>query len=51
MEKFQHDDAIQVFISTDAGGVGLNLQAGSALINLDISEYPNALQFYQVTDR
>jgi SNF2 family DNA or RNA helicase len=26
MEKFQHDDAIQVFISTDAGGVGLNLQ-------------------------
>ncbi len=43
MDKFQHDDAIQVFISTDAGGVGLNLQAGSALINLDMPWNPAIL--------
>ena len=43
MDKFQHDDAIQVFISTDAGGVGLNLQAGSALINLDMPWNPAVL--------
>ena len=43
MDKFQHDDAIQVFISTDAGGVGLNLQTGSALINLDMPWNPAVL--------
>ena len=43
MDKFQNDDAIQVFISTDAGGVGLNLQAGSALINLDMPWNPAVL--------
>ncbi len=43
MDKFQNDDAIQVFISTDAGGVGLNLQAGSALINLDMPWSPAVL--------
>ncbi len=43
MDKFQNDDAIQVFISTDAGGVGLNLQAGSALISLDMPWNPAVL--------
>ena len=43
MDKFQNDDAIQVFISTDAGGVGLNLQAGAALINLDMPWNPAIL--------
>lgn len=43
MDKFQHDDAIQVFISTDAGGVGLNLQSASALINLDMPWNPAVL--------
>lgn len=43
MDKFQNDDAVQVFISTDAGGVGLNLQAGSALINLDMPWNPAVL--------
>jgi len=43
MDKFQHDDAVQVFISTDAGGVGLNLQSGSALINLDMPWNPAVL--------
>jgi len=43
MEKFQHDDAIQVFISTDAGGVGLNLQSATVLINLDMPWNPAVL--------
>ena len=43
MDKFQNDDAIQVFISTDAGGVGLNLQSATALINLDMPWNPAVL--------
>jgi SNF2 family DNA or RNA helicase len=43
MDEFQNDDSVQVFISTDAGGVGLNLQAGSALINLDMPWNPAVL--------
>lgn len=42
-DAFQNDDAIQVFISTDAGGVGLNLQSASALINLDMPWNPAVL--------
>jgi hypothetical protein len=34
---------VQVFISTDAGGVGLNLQCASVLINLDIPWNPAVL--------
>ncbi len=44
MDKFREDDAVQVFISTDAGGVGLNLQSGSALINLDVPWNPAVLE-------
>jgi superfamily II DNA or RNA helicase len=43
MAKFEQDDAIQVFISTDAGGVGLNLQSASVLINLDMPWNPAVL--------
>jgi len=43
MDKFQHDDAIQLFISTDAGGVGLNLQSATVLINLDMPWNPAVL--------
>ncbi len=43
MEKFQKDDAVQVFISTDAGGTGLNLQSASALVNLDMPWNPAVL--------
>ncbi len=43
MDQFQQDDAIQVFISTDAGGVGLNLQSASALINLEMPWNPAVL--------
>jgi hypothetical protein len=43
MERFQNDDALQVFISTDAGGTGLNLQSATVLINLDMPWNPAIL--------
>lgn len=43
MDRFQQDDAVQVFISTDAGGVGLNLQSATVLINLDMPWNPAVL--------
>lgn len=43
MEKFQNDEAVQVFISTDAGGTGLNLQSATLLINLDMPWNPAVL--------
>ncbi|MGK2905878.1 MAG: SNF2-related protein [Desulfuromonadales bacterium] len=44
LDRFRDDDLIQVFISTDAGGVGLNLQSGSVLINLDVPWNPAVLE-------
>ena len=44
MDRFRDDDAVQVFISTDAGGVGLNLQSASVLINLDVPWNPAVLE-------
>jgi hypothetical protein len=35
IEKFRNDPACKVFLSTDAGGVGLNLQAASAVVNFE----------------
>ena len=43
IDRFRDDDSIQVFISTDAGGVGLNLQSASILINLDMPWNPAVL--------
>ena len=43
MDRFREDDAVQVFVSTDAGGVGLNLQAFS-LVNLDVPWNPAVLE-------
>ncbi len=43
IDRFNQDDACQVFISTDAGGVGLNLQTASVLVNLDIPWNPAVL--------
>ncbi|MGH8548191.1 MAG: SNF2-related protein [Methylococcales bacterium] len=43
IEKFQNDEALQVFISTDAGGTGLNLQSATVLINLDMPWNPAVL--------
>jgi hypothetical protein len=35
ISQFQRDPACKAFLSTDAGGVGLNLQAASAVINFE----------------
>jgi superfamily II DNA or RNA helicase len=43
IDKFRDDDAIQVFISTDAGGTGLNLQNAAVLVNLDMPWNPAIL--------
>jgi hypothetical protein len=44
MEKFRRDPECKVFISTDAGGVGLNLQAASAVINFEPPWNPARLE-------
>ena len=44
MDRFREDDSVQVFLSTDAGGVGLNLQSGAVLINLDVPWNPAVLE-------
>jgi SNF2 family DNA or RNA helicase len=44
MEKFRRDPECKVFLSTDAGGVGLNLQAASAVINLEPPWNPARLE-------
>jgi superfamily II DNA/RNA helicase len=43
IDKFADDDSIQVFIFTDAGGVGLNLQMATVLINMDMPWNPAVL--------
>ena len=35
IEKFRRNPDCKVFLSTDAGGVGLNLQVASAVINFE----------------
>ena len=44
IQKFFDDPACRVFLSTDAGGVGLNLQAASLVINLDLPWNPAVLE-------
>ncbi len=44
MTRFREDPACKVFLSTDAGGVGLNLQSGSVVINMDIPWNPAVLE-------
>ncbi len=44
MEKFRRDADCRVFLSTDAGGVGLNLQAASAVINFEPPWNPARLE-------
>lgn len=40
IEQFNSDPKTMLFISTDAGGLGLNLQAASFVINLDLPWNP-----------
>jgi len=42
--NFREDPASRVFISTDAGSTGLNLQVASVLINLDLPWNPAVLE-------
>ena len=44
MERFKDDIDCRIFLSTDAGGVGLNLQSASMVINLDIPWNPAILE-------
>ncbi len=44
LTRFRDDPDCRVFLSTDAGGVGLNLQAASIVINLDIPWNPAVLE-------
>lgn len=41
---FNNDPKCRVFLSTDAGGVGLNLQSAAYMINLDIPWNPAVLE-------
>ena len=44
IEKFRNDPDCKVFLSTDAGGVGLNLQAASAVVNFEPPWNPARLE-------
>ena len=44
IEAFQSDPQIRVFLSTDAGSTGLNLQAANVVINLDMPWNPAVLE-------
>lgn len=44
VRRFKSDPACRLFLSTDSGGVGLNLQAASVVINLDLPWNPARLE-------
>ena len=44
LDNFHNNPACLVFLSTDAGGVGLNLQRASTVINLDLPWNPAVLE-------
>ena len=44
VRRFREDAACRVFLSTDAGGVGLNLQCASVVVNLDLPWNPAVLE-------
>jgi hypothetical protein len=44
IHRFKHDPGCRLFLSTDAGGLGLNLQAGSVVINCDLPWNPARLE-------
>ncbi|CAK0781701.1 Helicase [Gammaproteobacteria bacterium] len=43
INRFRDDDAVQLFISTDAGSTGLNLQSAAVLVNMDVPWNPAIL--------
>ncbi len=44
VDRFREDDACRVFLATDAGGVGLNLQHASVVVNMDVPWNPAVLE-------
>jgi superfamily II DNA or RNA helicase len=44
VERFRDDPSCRVFLSTDAGGTGLNLQHASTLVNMDLPWNPAVLE-------
>ncbi|MFA6928845.1 MAG: DEAD/DEAH box helicase [Lentisphaeria bacterium] len=44
INRFKEDPACRVFLSSDSGGVGLNLQAASVVVNLDLPWNPARLE-------
>jgi hypothetical protein len=44
VERFRNDPACRVFLSTDAGSTGLNLQHASTLVNMDLPWNPAILE-------
>lgn len=44
IDRFTDDPEVRVFLSTDAGATGLNLQAASYVINLDLPWNPAVLE-------
>jgi hypothetical protein len=44
INRFKDDPQCKLFLSTDSGGVGLNLQAASVVINLDLPWNPAKLE-------
>jgi hypothetical protein len=44
IQRFKTDPACRLFLSTDSGGLGLNLQVASVVINLDLPWNPARLE-------
>ncbi len=44
IERFRDDESCRVFLSTDAGGTGLNLHAADTVINLEVPWNPAVLE-------
>ena len=44
VDSFRNDPACRVFLSTDAGGVGLNLQHANVVVNVDLPWNPAVLE-------
>lgn len=44
IDRFREDEACRAFLSTDAGGVGLNLQFASIVVNMDLPWNPAVLE-------
>jgi superfamily II DNA or RNA helicase len=44
INRFKNDPACRLFLSTDSGSVGLNLQAASAVVNVDLPWNPAKLE-------